>query len=868
MVQSGDNPTNAFHGFGLSLDDSPEGRRRRAGLPNGSRAPIRTNGSNNPGIGAPQAAARAELRRRRASAYRHLRAPRKRGRVLRIVLIAITVFAAIGAGTVGAVFAGYNAYKSQLPSAATITNMEPQIDTSVYNSTGGLIHVFHNQDYRHIHVDLNQISPYFKEAIVAIEDHNFYTEGSWDLARLVELGVADVTHRGASLQGGSTITEQLAKISLYGGADPPQSIDYKIKEIVLGNEIALNFTKSEILDMYVNRIFYGNFALGVGSAAEMYFQKPASELDLAQAALLAGLPQSPSAYNPLIHNLHDAVNPLAKSRQKAVLQAMQSSGYITQAQGVAAYAENVTVHSWTESEPPADYDLDFVSYLESYLDGAFPQYVSPGGYNIYTTLDQAKQNLGQGIVSSVVSKERIKENMGDGALVSLDPQNGEVLAMIGSWNYNDPYFGSDNYAASAQLNMGSTTKLFTYTTAIASTKFTMTTPILDDYFAFPIPGSAPYKPFDDDRRIHGVCMLKSCLGNSLNIPAVKTEYATGTQYIANTELAMGVPSLEKNCGKNDQSVNWPGPYAWAATLGSLTCGITLLDLADGAATLGDLGVQHNPMPVTKIVAEQTGQTVWTYNPTAAGHQVIPANVAFIMDEITSNDNNRTLEFGRDGPLTLNPRRVSAKTGTAEFYLDNLTVGWTPNLLTAVWVGNEQMSCLQPKDVKYMEGQLAKHHYYDDDQAAGIAYPFSPHDLAQYGLQPAHPSTPDCGHLDGVISGYSGAAPIWHAYMSAALKGVPDTWYTPPPDLITVSTGQGFDDSNFYLPGTGPDAPAGQCTYYGPNSTPGQDLHLRRTGGSCASADHHPEPKPVAQPRRQTHASAFPDAADIAPSHVT
>ena len=450
-------------------------------------------------------------------------------------------------------------------------------------------------------------------------------------------------------------------------------------------------------------------------------------------------------------------------------------------------------------------------------------------------------------MSSVVSKERIKENMGDGALVSLDPQNGEVLAMIGSWNYNDPYFGSDNYAASAQLNMGSTTKLFTYTTAIASTKFTMTTPILDDYFAFPIPGSAPYKPFDDDRRIHGVCMLKSCLGNSLNIPAVKTEYATGTQYIANTELAMGVPSLEKNCGKNDQSVNWPGPYAWAATLGSLTCGITLLDLADGAATLGDLGVQHNPMPVTKIVAEQTGQTVWTYNPTAAGHQVIPANVAFIMDEITSNDNNRTLEFGRDGPLTLNPRRVSAKTGTAEFYLDNLTVGWTPNLLTAVWVGNEQMSCLQPKDVKYMEGQLAKHHYYDDDQAAGIAYPFSPHDLAQYGLQPAHPSTPDCGHLDGVISGYSGAAPIWHAYMSAALKGVPDTWYTPPPDLITVSTGQGFDDSNFYLPGTGPDAPAGQCTYYGPTPLPDKTCTYGGPGAAAPPPTTTPSPSPSPSP---------------------
>jgi membrane peptidoglycan carboxypeptidase len=413
----------------VNVDQSPEARRRRAGLPNGSRTPMRASGSNNPGIGAAEAAARAELRRRRASAYRHLRTPRKRGRVLRIVLIAITVFAAIGAGTVGAVFAGYNAYKGQLPDAATITNMEPQIDTNVYDNAGGLIHVFHNEGYRHIHEDLGQISPYFREAIVAIEDHNFFTEGSWDLARLVESGIADVTHHGATLQGGSTITEQLAKISLYGGADPPQSIDYKIKEIVLGNEIALNFTKNEILDMYVNRIFYGNFAVGVGSAAELYFLKPASQLDLAQASMLAGLPQSPTAYNPLLHDPGEAINPRAKSRQKAVLQAMQASGVITQAQGIAAYNEKLTVHSWTEAEP--SYDPDFIAYLETYLNQSFPQYASPGGYEIHTTIDQAKQNLADTTVRNLVAKERIAENMGDGALVSLNPQNGEVLAMVG-----------------------------------------------------------------------------------------------------------------------------------------------------------------------------------------------------------------------------------------------------------------------------------------------------------------------------------------------------------------------------------------------------------------------------------------------------
>ena len=493
--------------------------------------------------------------------------------------------------------------------------------------------------------------------------------------------------------------------------------------------------------MYVNRIFYGNFAVGVGSAAQLYFLEPASKLDLAQASMLAGLPQSPSAYNPLVHDANEAVNPLAKNRQKAVLQAMQASGYITQAQGIAAFNEKLTFHAWDEPQSEPNLDLDFIDYLQTYLNANFPQYASPGGYEIRTTIDQAKQDLAYTTVHNLVSKERIAENMGDGALVSLNPQNGEVLAMVGTWNYADPYFGQVNEAAAVQLNMGSTTKLFTYTAAIASTKFTMTTPILDSRYPFPIPGAAAYNPYDDDRRTHGICELKLCLGNSFNIPAVKTEYATGTQYIANTELAMGVTSLNQNCGFNGRSyVNWPTLTQWAATLGSLTCGITLLDLADGAATLGDLGVQHNPMPVTSITAQATGQIVWTYNPTAAGHQVIPANVAYIMDEITSNDNNRIREFGRNGYLTLNPRRVSAKTGTADFFMDNLTVGWTPNLLTAVWVGNAQRSCLQPKDYTYMKNQIARGNIVEAGEVDNT-YPFSPNDLAKYGLKPLHPSYP-------------------------------------------------------------------------------------------------------------------------------
>jgi membrane peptidoglycan carboxypeptidase len=811
----------------VSLDQNPEARRRRAGLSNSARTPARGSGSANPGIGAAQAAARAELRRRRASAYRHFRRPRRGGRALRVVLILVTVFSAIGAGTVGAVFAGYNAYKSQLPDASTITNMEPQIDTDVYDASNHLIDVFHNTGYRHIHAGLADVSPLFKEAIVAVEDRHFFTEGSWDLPRLVEAGVANVTHSGGTVQGASTITEQLAKISLYGGADPPQSIDYKIKEIVLGNEVELNFTKDQILEMYINRIFYGNFAVGIGSAAQLYFLKPASQLDLAQASMLAGLPQSPTAFNPLTHAAGATVNTLAKYRQRQVLQAMVANGDVSQPEAAAAYAEKLIFHSWTDSEP--NLDPDFVQYVQGYLTAHFPQAINPGGYIIHTTLQPAKQNLAYNTVHSQVAKERVAENMRDGSLVSLDPRTGEIIAMVGTWNYADPFIGQYNMATT-QINPGSTIKLFTYTAAIASTKLTMTTRILDGPYTFPIPGNpGGYSPLDYDRRWHGVCPLKQCLGNSFNMPAVKVEYATGINYISNLELAMGVHSIDQNC-ENGQAVNWPPPNEWAATLGSLTCGITLLDLADGAATIADMGVQHNPMPVTSIVEQATGKTVWTYNAAAAGRQVLPANVAYIMNEITSNDANRLREFGPNGYLTLNPRRVSAKTGTAPFFIDNLTVGWTPTLLTAVWVGSGTQSCLQHKDQGFMQNQIARGNIVNGENK--YTDPFSPTDLRHYGLTPVNG---DCGHLDGIVSGYSGAAPIWHIYMAAALKGAPNTWYTRPTDIIADGAG---DNANFYIPGTQPGANSTNCTYYGPVPLPTQ---------TCTYAGPNQAPPPAPSP---------------------
>ncbi|MBV8196191.1 MAG: penicillin-binding protein, partial [Candidatus Dormibacteraeota bacterium] len=622
-----------------------------------------------------------------------MRLPRRR-RIARLLLFALAVFAALSATLVSVVFAGYNIYKAQLPDAVTIAAQEPPMDSYVYDGSGKLIWVYRG-DTRHDHVALSNVSRWVTLATVDIEDKHFYEEGSWDLPRLVQAGLNNVTHSSAT-QGASTITEQLAKLSLEGGnllgPTSPRSLDYKIKEIVLGNEIAADFTKNQVLEMYLNRVFYGNEATGIETAAELYFQTDASKLDLAQASMLAGLPQSPTYYNPVL-------NPsAAKGRQLEVLSAMENNGDVTPAQAHAAYLEKLTYHSWTDSEPASSTNADdqaFIGYLTGWLNENFGgTYENPGGWRIDTTLDPGKQQLAQQTVHDQVAQNGNRFNMHDASLVTMDPRNGEVQAMVGAWDYNDPQIGQDNMATCACVSPGSSIKLFTYTAAIASGRYTMTTPILDAPYTFPIPGAPGYAPFDYDRRWHGTCQLKACLGNSFNMPAVKVEYGTGIPYINNVELAAGVDSINSSCldGSGNVVSNLPSPTQWAATLGGLTCGISVLDLADGASTIADLGMHHPATPVTKITNVETGKAMYTYDPTKVAVRAVPDNVAFILDEITSNDANRTTEFGAHGLLTLPDRRVSAKTGTGEYFQDNLTVGWTPELLTAVWVGNPNPYC--------------------------------------------------------------------------------------------------------------------------------------------------------------------------------
>jgi membrane peptidoglycan carboxypeptidase len=740
--------------------------------------------------GPPSLTAAQPVRRRRRA---KLHQPHGHHRV-RILVITVTVLASVSAGLVAAAFIAYASYRTQLPDAATVAAMEPPLDSHVFDTKGNLIAVFNDSGVRHVHATLDNISQFAKLAIIDVEDRHFYSEGSWDLPRLVKAGWDNIRHTNSS--GASTITEQLAKISFFNA--PQRSLDYKIKEIVLGNEIDANFTKNQILEMYLNRVSYGNHAIGIETAAELYFFKSAKDLDLAQSAMLAGLPQSPTVYNPV---LDSGSNRLAKERQRVVLEAMVSNADITQKQADAAYTEKLVYHDWRESSPNPYPDV--TDYVQRWLNFNYgDNYINPGGWDIYATVDPTLQAAAEKSLHDGIAAIRDAHNAKDGALVNIDPKTGKVLALVGAWDYGDPETGQTNMALKSR-SPGSAIKLFTYTAAIASHLFTMETPILDaPVHLSPGPGQPTYSPSNYDRRWHGVCPVKKCFGNSLNVPAVKVEAAVGIPYITSLEIAAGITSY----AAAGPGGNRPCATCYSATLGGFP--VTPLELADGAATLADLGVHHDPSPVDHIILRDTGATMFKLNPDASARRVVPENVAFIIDEITSNDANRVMDFGAHGDLTLPDRRVSAKTGTAEYFLDNWTVGWTPDLVTSVWVGNPYNSCLRPADRSAMTNAIRHGHVLFNGMT--VDYPFSPADLAQYGL---HPMNNSCGHLDN-SSGITGAAPIWHKDMVAATARFNKAnWYPMPNDVVQV--GQG-DNADFFLPGT--QATAGTCYYWGPPGT--------------------------------------------------
>src|SRR5579875_1340544 len=539
--------------------------------------------------------------RRRASLHRHGGGVALRRHPLRAALSLLLIL-----GTLGMVSGLVFNYAVEVSATPAVTL---PADTLVYARDGELIADLHPPGQSRIPVPLSAIAPVMQQAIVAIEDRNFWHEGSIDWTRVAASAIYDLRH-GQPAQGASTIPEQLAKI-LYLNED--KTLQRKLNEVLLGQVLSSRESKQQVLDDYLNDVYFGEGATGIQAAAETYFGVPAAKLDVAQAALLAGLPNAPSALDPFLHPA------AAKARQELVLDAMVRAGDLSPSQREAALQEPLRYSDG--GAVAVDAFPAFTARVVQELSTQFRVDPRTAGLRVVTTLDPRLQRLAQQAVSRQVAADR---GLGatDGAAVVLDPGSGDVLAYVGSAGPSAP--GNQIDMAAQPRQPGSTMKVFTYAEAIAQKKITMLTPISDAPLTLPN-GGQPFTPHDYDYRYHGILPAAEALGNSLNIPAVRVELQVGVPSIVQLARSLGVTTLNQA----------PSSYGPSLTLGGYAI---LLSVRDGQ-----------------------GQELLTT--TQAGQPVVDPGVAYIMNQMLSDNANRVMEFGVDNPLVIPGHQVAAKTGT-------------------------------------------------------------------------------------------------------------------------------------------------------------------------------------------------------------
>jgi membrane peptidoglycan carboxypeptidase len=595
-------------------------------------------------------------------------------------LLSMLLVLAVAVGSFVSASALWVKYASDLPDAHTISLLSLPQDSIILDATGQVtLADIHTEGYRHYEQRLADMGKLLPEATIAVEDAKFYNEPGVDITSIVRAAWVDY-HDHAAVQGASTITQQLVKLRLIGNKP---SIDRKAKEAVLALQVEQDFSKNQILEMYLNTAFYGNNAYGIQAAAKSYFNLPPYQLDLAEASMLAGIPQNPTYNNPLVN--WDG----ARARQHQVLLAMVRNHYISSAQADQAFAEDISEPNHMFRDTNVVLAPGFVAFVVDELKaryGADAPYRD--GFMVTTTLNWAMQSQAQQLIAQqVASYQSYGANVHQGAMVGIDPTTGAILSMVGSANPNDNG-GQYNFSVWPPRNPGSSMKIFNYTAAIAGSKFTMVTPIVDSPISFPAPpGGTSYKPRNYDGGYHGTCQLQACFLNSLNVPAVKVEVEQGISNVVSMARVMGAPPWRcadpPGCTHyvNDDPVDAYGP---SLTLGGY--GETPLQMATGASVLADYGVLRQVHSVA-AVGNRDGSVIYKSDPAAGAKQVLDPRVAYIMDQIMSDDSNRAMIFGRHSNLTLPDRLVGSKTGTTDDFRDGWTVGFTPALATAFWFGN-------------------------------------------------------------------------------------------------------------------------------------------------------------------------------------
>ncbi len=592
-------------------------------------------------------------------------------RLLNFIFIAILALAGLTLIGLAAAFFAYSGAAATLPSPQELQDRANTFkSTAIYDRAGSLLYeIFPNDAGRRIVVPLASISPNLINAVLATEDPNFYRHPGVDPA-----GVARALYyalrRDSRLPGGSGIPQQLVKLT-YLSAD--KTLTRKLKEAVLAIEISRRYDKDKVLEIYLNHIFYGNLAYGAEAAAQTYFAKPASDLTLGEASLIAGIAQYPALYDPYTN--WEA----SRGRQGDVLRLMVQHGFITPDEATAAWLE------FEDRDPSsflaqrrADFPAPhFVLWVRQQLEDQYgPEIVSKGGLRVTTTLDPVTQRQAELAVRDGVAQLQEREvNARNAALVALDPNSGEILAMVGSPDYNDA-------GSSGQVNMaiqprqtGSAIKPLTYLAAFErpTDYWTPATVIQDEPTAFPDgPGRPPYTPKNYDGRFHGPVSVRSALANSYNIPAVKALQHVGIPALKEVAARLGISTLTRE------------DYGLSLTLGGGE--VSPLEMTAAFAAFANGGFRIEPRAILTVENEE-GDLLYDGGQPARFAAMTPEH-AYLITSILSDAEARRPAFGASARwLELPGRPAAAKTGTTNDWRDGWTVGYTPALAAGVWVGN-------------------------------------------------------------------------------------------------------------------------------------------------------------------------------------
>lgn len=593
------------------------------------------------------------------------------------------------------------------------------LSTHILDRNGKLLYEIFREQNRTV-VKLKELPIYVAQATIAIEDKDFYRHGGISIVGGIIRAVKDMILTG-KIQGGSTITQQLVKSSLL---TPQRTLRRKIREIILALWTEKIFTKEEILELYLNQVPYGGAAYGIEEAARKYFNKKAINLNLEEAALLAGLPQAPSLYSP--YN-----NPeLAKKRRNEVLKAMYQQKYIDKKTFESVIKKELKI------TPPTSIIKapHFVFYVKQQLEEKYDiKTVEEGGLKVITTLDLDIQEEAEKILKEEL--EKIKNlKVTNGAILVTRPPTGEILAMVGSVDYFATGSGAFN-VTTALRQPGSAIKPINYAVGLERKLVTPATVFLDIPTCFTAPGQpSAYCPQNYDGQFHGPVQLRFALGNSYNIPAVKMLALNGVENFIASSSAFTLTTFTN-----------PKKYGLSLTLGGGETRMT--EMAQAFSAFANRGIPRKLTSILKI-EDKFGKKIYEFKDAnfvkdikkplklpnflaIPGKKAISAETAFLISHILLDNNARSAAFGPSSYLSISNHAVSVKTGTTDDKRDNWTIGFTPNFLVASWVGNNDNS-------------------------------------------PMHPY---------LTSGVTGAAPIWNRVMQYILKNQPDLWPIKPENVV-------------------------------------------------------------------------------------